>query len=161
MLRYHSSQRWILADQSFLTNISFWSISFPFKYAMKESYIFSFYHLKIKANPALKLCISPISLADAGCDTRSIFKYSNVGLNSGSSFTLTGCLTKGKEPSLSYYLPVTGGRTAGFMPFPKKLEPQTPSTRIQTCVTNSISFKNNHFTKHISNTKSKFCWDLI
>ena len=38
--------------------------------------------------------------------TRSIFKRSTAGLNSSFSFFYIGCLTKAKEPSLSYYLPI-------------------------------------------------------
>ena len=44
--------------------------------------------------------------ARAGYDTRSIFKRSLTGLNSEFSFSLTSCLTKVEEPSLSYYLPI-------------------------------------------------------
>ena len=51
--------------------------------------------------------------ARAGNDTRSIFKRSLTGLNS----ELTGCLTKAEEPSLSYYLPIAGGRVIGLLPF--------------------------------------------
>ena len=32
-----------------------------------------------------------------------------AGLNSEFSFSLTSCLTKAKEPSLSYYLPIAAG----------------------------------------------------
>ena len=38
-----------------------------------------------------------------GYDTRSIFKRSLTGLNSQFSFSLTSCLTKAEETSLSYY----------------------------------------------------------
>ena len=47
-------------------------------------------------------------------------------------FSYTGCLIKDREPSLSYYLPVVGGRSGGFMPFPRALaisEVQTASSR--------------------------------
>ena len=57
----------------------------------------------------------------AGCYTRSILKWSLTGLNSEFSLSLTGCLTKGKEPSLLYYLPIAGGRIIEFIPFPKVL----------------------------------------
>ena len=50
-------------------------------------------HLSIFTNPS----------AQAGYDTRSIFKQSLTGLNSEFSFSLTSCLTKAEEPSLSYY----------------------------------------------------------
>ena len=47
------------------------------------------------------------------CNTRSIL----TGLNSEFSFSQTGCLTKAKEPSLPYYLPIVVERRIGFMPF--------------------------------------------
>ena len=47
------------------------------------------------------------------------FKRSLTGLNSEFSFSETSCLTKAEEPSLPYYLPIAGGRTIGFIPFPK------------------------------------------
>ena len=71
----------------------------------------------------------------AGYDTRSIFKRILTGLISDSefSFSLTSCLTKAEEPSLSYYLPIAGGRIIGFIPFPRVLvlcEMQSVSSRI-------------------------------
>ena len=39
--------------------------------------------------------------------TKGNFKQSTSGSNSEFSFSLTGCLTKVKEPSLLYYLPIT------------------------------------------------------
>ena len=57
--------------------------------------------------------------AQAGYDTRSIFKRSLTGLNSEFSFSKTSCLTKAEEPSLSYYLPIAGRRIIGFIPFPR------------------------------------------
>ena len=42
------------------------------------------------------------------------FKQSAVGLNSEFSF-YTGCLTKAKVPSLSYYIPTAEEKTDGFM----------------------------------------------
>ena len=71
--------------------------------------------------------------ARAGYDTRSIFKRSLTGLNSEFSFSQTSCLTKAEEPSLSYYLPIAGGRIIGFIPFPRVLvlcEMQSVSSRI-------------------------------
>ena len=44
--------------------------------------------------------------AQAGYDTRSIFKRSLTGLNSEFSFSKTSCLTKTEEPSLPNYLPI-------------------------------------------------------
>ena len=61
----------------------------------------------------------PNPSARAGYDTRSIFKRSLTGFNSEFSFSLTSCLTKAEEPSLSYYLPIAGGRIIGFIPFPR------------------------------------------
>ena len=48
-------------------------------------------------------------------------KRSLTGLNSEFPFSYTSCLTKTEEPSLSYYLPIAGGRIIGFMPFPRVL----------------------------------------
>ena len=85
--------------------------------------------------------------ARAGYDTRSIFKRSLTGLNSEFSFSLTSCLTKAEEPSLCYYLPIAGGRIAGFIPFPRVLvlcEMQSASSRIWTRAAVSISYDDNH-----------------
>ena len=86
--------------------------------------------------------------ARAGYDTRSIFKRSLTGLNSEFSFYIN-CLTKVEELSLSYYLPLAGGRIIGFMPFPRVLvlcEMQSVSSRIWTRVAVSISYDDNHYT---------------
>ena len=73
-----------------------------------------------------------------GCDTGSIFQGSLTCLNSEISFSKTGCLTKAKEPSLPYYLPLAGRRIIRFIPFPRVLvqcEMQSASSRIWTwCV---------------------------
>ena len=61
----------------------------------------------------------PNPSARAGYDTRSIFKRSLTGLYSEFSFSYTSYLTKAEEPSLSYYLPIAGGRIIGFIPFPR------------------------------------------
>ena len=85
----------------------------------------------------------------AGYDTRSIFKRSLTGLNSEFSFSLTISLTMAGEPSLSYYLPITGGRIIGFIPFPRVLvqcEMQSVSFRIWNHVDMSISYDDNHYT---------------
>ena len=77
------------------------------------------------------------------------FKRSLTGLNSEFSFSWTSCLTKAEEPSLSYYLPIAGGRIIGFIPFPRVLvlcEMQSVSSRIWTRVTVSISCDHNHYT---------------
>ena len=79
----------------------------------------------------------------AGYDTRSIFKRSLTGLNSEFSFSYTSCLPKTEELSLSYYLPIAGGRIIGFIPFPRVLvlyEMQSVSSTIWTRVTVSISY---------------------
>ena len=54
-----------------------------------------------------------------------------------------------KNISLSYYLPIAGGRILGFIPFPGVLvqcEMQSVSSRIWTHVTGSISYDDNHYT---------------
>ena len=87
--------------------------------------------------------------ARAGYDTSSIFKRSLTGLNSEFSFSETSCLTKAEEPSLSYYLPIAGGRINGFIHFPRVLvlcEMQLVSSRIWTRVAVSISYDDNHYT---------------
>ena len=86
--------------------------------------------------------------AQAGYDTRSIFKRSLTGLNSEFSFFQTSCLTKAEESSLSYYLPIAGGRIIGFIPFPRVLvlcELQSVLSRIWTRVAMSISYDDNHY----------------
>ena len=82
------------------------------------------------------------------------FKWSLTGLNSEFSFSWTSCLTKAEEPSLSYYLPIAGGRIIGFIPFTKVLvrcEMQLVSSRIWTHVAVSISYDDNHYTTNTSN----------
>ena len=44
-------------------------------------------------------------------------KRSLTGLNLEFSFSKSSCLTKAEEPSLPYYLPISGGRIIGFIPF--------------------------------------------
>ena len=54
-----------------------------------------------------------------------------------------------EEPSLSYYLPIAGGRIIGFIPFPSVFvicEMQSVSSRIWTRVAVSISYDDNHYT---------------
>ena len=61
----------------------------------------------------------------------------------------TSCLTKAEKPSLSFYLPIAGGRIIGFIPFPRVLvlcEMQSVSSRIWTRITVSISCDDNHDT---------------
>ena len=66
--------------------------------------------------------------ARAGYDTRSI------------------CLTKAEEPSLSYYLPIAGGRIIGFIPFLVLREMQSFLSRIWTWVAVFISYDDNYYT---------------
>ena len=111
------------------TNISCWMIWEPLKLAW-------FYHIY------QPLCSGRIW-------HRSLFKRSLTGLNSEFSFSQTSCLTKAEEPSLSYYLPIAGGRIIGFIPFPRVLvlcEMQSVSSRIWTRVAVSISYDDNHHT---------------
>ena len=84
-----------------------------------------------------------------GCDPRSIFKQSLIGMNSEFSFSSTSCYTKVKEPSQPYYLPIAGGRIVGFIPFRRVLvlcEMQSVSFRIWTRFTVSIFNNNGHYT---------------
>ena len=84
-----------------------------------------------KFNEGLILFTNPYD--QAGYETRSIFKWSLTDLNSEFSFSLTSCLIKAEEPSLSYYLPIAGGRIIGFIPLPRVLvlcEIQSVSSRI-------------------------------
>ena len=84
-----------------------------------------------------------------GQDFFLIFKRNLTGLNSEFSFSLTSCLTKAEEPSLSYYLPITGGRIIGFIPSPRVLvlcEMQSVSSKIWTRVAVSISYDDNDYT---------------
>ena len=100
------------------------------------------------------VCIYHIPLLQTGCDAESLFKWNAVGLKS--DFFPSGCLTKVKEPSLSYNLFIAGGRTDGFMPFPSILtlfEMQTSLFRIWTQVTDSFSYIDNCYAKHVSNKK--------
>ena len=56
----------------------------------------------------------------AECDIRSIFNQSKASLNSAFSFSQTGCLTKAKEPSVPYYLPIAEERNKNHA-FPKSI----------------------------------------
>ena len=100
--------------------------------------------------------------ARAGYDTRSIFKQSLTGLNSEYSFSLTSCLTKAEDPSLSYYLPIAGGRIIGFIPFARVLvlcEMQSVSSRIWTRIAVFISCGDNDYTTGTS--KAFKCWLVL
>ena len=53
-----------------------------------------------------------------------------------------------EEPSLSYYLPIAGGRIIGFIPFPRVLvlcEMQSVSSRIWTRIAVFISYGDNDY----------------
>ena len=79
------------------------------------------------------VCVYRLQSSASGCDTRSIFMRSLIGLNSEFSFSLTSWYTKVEESSLPYYLPIAGLRIIGFIPFPRVLtlwEMQTASSRI-------------------------------
>ena len=59
-----------------------------------------------------------------------------------------------EEPSLTYYLPIAGGRIIGFIAFPRVLvlrEMQSVSFWIWTHVAVSISYDDNHYTTGTSN----------
>ena len=85
---------------------------FQFLFATLAYYVTNhFLFLSIFTNPS----------AQAGYDTKSIFKRSLTGLNSEFSFSWASCLTKAEEPSLSYYLPIAGGRIFRFIPSPRVL----------------------------------------
>ena len=81
-----------------------------------------------------------------GSDIRSILTQSITGLSPDFSFSLTGCLTKVKESSLPYYLPIGGRRITGFIPFPRVLafcEMQSATSRLRTRVAVFISYNDN------------------
>ena len=83
----------------------------------------------------------------------NFFKRSLTGLNTEFSFSKTSCLTKAEELSLSYYLPIAGGRIIGFILFPRVLvlcEMQSVSARIWTRVAVFISYDDNHYTTRTS-----------
>ena len=72
-------------------------------------------HRKRNGNHETKITLFTNPSAQAGYDTRSIFKRSLTGLNSEFSFP------NAEEPSLPYYLPIARGRIFGFIPFPRVL----------------------------------------
>ena len=78
-------------------------------------------------------------------------------MNSEFSFSGTSCLSKAEESSLSYYLPIAGGRIIGFIPFPMVLalcEMQSVSSKIWTRIAMSISFDDNHYTTGTSYSRT-------
>ena len=67
-----------------------------------------------------------------------------------------------EEPSLSYYLPIAGGRIIGFIPFPRVLvlcEMQSVSSRIWTRIAVFISYGDNDYTTGTS-TMRRYCLDV-
>ena len=128
-----------------LFNVEF-SLFFIKQYYGLLWFVMVLWHIKILL---VILSYLPKPSARAGYDTGSIFKRSLTGLNSEFSFSLTSCLTKAKEPSLSYYLPIAGRRMIGFIPFPRVLvlcEMQSVWSRIWTRVAVIISYDDNHYT---------------
>ena len=94
----------------------------------------------------------PIPFLQTGCNTRSIFMCRKASLDSEFSFFQTSCLTKAKEPSLPKYLLIAVVKTNEFISFTKTLaqsEIQTASRRIWTWVTNSITYVDKHYAKHV------------
>ena len=68
-----------------------------------------------------------------------------------------------EEPSLSYYLPIAGGRIIGFIPFPRVLvlcEMQSVSSRIWTRIAVFISYCDNLQTLISDNAPEFFDEDL-
>ena len=73
-----------------------------------------------------------------------------MGLNSDFTFFSISCLTKTKEPYLSYYLAIAEGITSGFILFLRALaqsEMQTALSKIWTLVTNFISNNDDCYAK--------------
>ena len=72
-----------------------------------------------------------------------------------------------EEPSLSYYLPIAGGRIIGFIPFPRILvlyEMQSVSSRIWTRIAVFISYGDNDYTTGTSKLIFKMVlgrWDNV
>ena len=82
-----------------------------------------------------------------------------TGLNSEFSFSWTSCITKAKELSLPYYLPISAGRIIGFISFPRVLvlcEMQSVSSRIWTRVAVFISYDDNYYTGSTSSIIRSF-----
>ena len=68
-----------------------------------------------------------------------------------------------EEPSLSYYLPIAGGRIIGFIPFPRVLvlcEMQSVSSRIWTRIAVFISYGDNDYTTGTSIHDTQFFYKL-
>ena len=73
----------------------------------------------------------------------------------------SSCLTKAEEPSLSYYLPIAGGRIIGFIPFPRVLvlcEVQSVSSRIWHKVWTRVAVSNSYDDNNYTTGTSRFIW---
>ena len=62
-------------------------------------------------------CIYTRPLCSSRMQSKVIFKQSLTDLNLEVSFAKTRCHSKIKEPRLPYYLPITGRRIIGVIPF--------------------------------------------
>ena len=151
---YLKSEVWFYSISTFVdylkSEVWFYSISTFVDYLKSEVWFYSIStfvdYLK------LDVYIFKKPSARAEYEPRSIFKCSLTVLNSEFSFSYTSCLTKAEEPSLSYYLPIAGGRIIEFMPLPRVLvlcEMQSVSSRIWTRVAVSISYDDNHYTTDV------------
>ena len=88
----------------------------------------------------------PIPPSQTECYIRSFFKRTKAGLNSEFSFFYSRFLTKAKDASLPYYLPIAGEEKRWIHDFPKSISTNwsTASFKIWTRVTDSISYEHNH-----------------
>ena len=77
---------------------------FIFPIFTNNNFFSSFPKFNLSRSGHFSVCIYLIIAKLARHDTRSIFKWSTIDLNSEFLFPLTGCLTKAKEPSLPYLL---------------------------------------------------------
>ena len=92
---------------------------------MTQSYIYIYIYKKVQfyicvcvcvcVCVCMCVCLSAFNnhTAQVGYDTRSIFKQRLTDLNSEFFFSKTRYYTKNKEPTLPYYLPITGERILG------------------------------------------------
>ena len=91
------------------------------------------------------ICIYPIPQPKTGCDTRSFFKQSKVGLISEFSFSLADCLTKSRELSLPNYLTIAGGgEQIPRLLVWREMKAVLGQPRSWTQVANSIHYNANH-----------------
>ena len=127
--------------------------------------------VKLKLNSEFNLTIRRVQgryypLGQSGPrsnDNNGIIHFlSLTGLNSEFSFSLTGSLTKDKEPILLYYLSIAGGRIIRFIPLLRILEISETllvASKIWTRVAVSIFYDDNHYTTGIiSCLKSYYCF---